>query len=44
MHSYMLLIGGSIPAMANILFFILIFFSLRIFLRLLLQYRGVTIV
>jgi hypothetical protein len=28
-RSNMLLIGGSIPAMANVLFFVLIFFSLR---------------
>jgi hypothetical protein len=33
-HSYMLLTGGSNPAMVNVLFFVLIFFSLRFFLRL----------
>ena len=36
---------GSNNAMVNVLFFVLIFFSLRFFLRLPLQlYRGVTIV
>jgi hypothetical protein len=33
-RSYMLLIGGSNPAMANVLFFVPIFFLLRFFLRL----------
>ena len=38
------LIGGPNPAMVNVLFFVLIFFSLRFFQRLPLQHRGVTIV
>ena len=39
MHSYMLLIGGSNPAMANVLFFVLIFF-LKIFSKIAFTIQG----
>ena len=42
MRSNMLLIGGSIPAMANVLFFVLIFFFFTIFPKIaFIQYLSV---